>query len=821
MTQLSRRRLLTGALGTGAFAAAGSLLPPGLRTAMAAPPPRAGSLDDVEHVVILMQENRSFDHYFGTMRGVRGFDDPDAVTLPSGRSVFHQPDPLSPDGYLLPFHLDTAAGGAQAIPSTSHAWSVQHRAVNGGVMDGWVRAHRAADGDAVGPYTMGYYTRADIPFHFALAESFTLCDAYHCSLLGPTWPNRLYHWSGTIDPDGLAGGPVTSNVLPAPFRWTTYPERLTAAGVSWHVYQQEDDYGCNPLEFFQSYQDSGPGQPLYEHGLRIGPADQFVRDAANDRLPTVSWIIPTAGACEHPAYLPASGADFVARQIEAVAAVPELWRKTVFILNYDENDGLFDHVVPPAPPPGTPQEFVGPLPIGAGIRVPCVIVSPWTQGGYVAGERFDHTSVLRFLERLTGVRETNISAWRRAVFGDLTSAFGFRSAAVFPVLPATKQAFWTAEQEVAALPPLPPPDGAGQSPPHQEGGGPHAVVPRGTAPGGRRARDLPAPRGRAGGNLPHGTAGTQYPGTQDGVPRTAPVTGRHLWATGIVSFTVVVIDPVTHRLVASVKAGANPIGIAATPDGSKLYVSNSGAGNVSVLETSAGAFTRTVTTGVYPHGLSAAPDGTRVYVANTGPDTGQGGSTTVSVIDTASDTVTATWATGLAPRWTALSPDGRSLYVTCADGLSVLETGSGRERLRDRSLPRAGGVAVHPDGSRVYLVDTWNDSLVILDARTLEVLERVPVGRVPWQAALSGDGSRVYVTASADDTLVALDAGTLRTTGRVTVGHVPTTVTVAAGTVWVGTNAASTVDAVDPGTLRLVGSTPLGLSSATGGLAFA
>jgi phospholipase C len=120
-------------------------------------------------------------------------------------------------------------------------------------------------------------------------------------------------------------------------------------------------------------------------------------------------LIPTAAQCEHPDYIPASGADFVASKIEAVAANPELWSKTVFILNYDENDGLFDHVPPSVPPSGTPDEFVDGLPIGAGIRVPCVIVSPWTQGGFVCSDNFDHTSVLQFLERITGVREPNIS----------------------------------------------------------------------------------------------------------------------------------------------------------------------------------------------------------------------------------------------------------------------------------------------------------------------------------------------------------------------------------------------------------------------------
>ena len=159
--------------------------------------------------------------------------------------------------------------------------------------------------------------------------------------------------------------------------------------------------------------------------MGASPEGQFEYDAINDRLPAVSWIIPTSTQSEHPDYMPAAGAAFVASKIDAIAANPEVWAKTAFILNYDENDGIFDHVAPPVPPPGTPHEFVEGVPIGAGFRVPCIIVSPWTAGGWVCSQPFDHTSVLQFLEKFTGVREPNISDWRRKTFGDLTSAFRF------------------------------------------------------------------------------------------------------------------------------------------------------------------------------------------------------------------------------------------------------------------------------------------------------------------------------------------------------------------------------------------------------------
>jgi phospholipase C len=469
MPDLTRRRLFSAAGAMAAATFAAEFLPPNVRRAMAGVSGDAkGKLRDIKHVVILMQENRSFDHYFGTLPGVRGFSDPDAITLSTGRSVFHQPDVVNAAGYLLPFHLDTRATSAQAIPSTSHAWSVQHNAWNNGKMDNWLPAHRAADG-VNGPYVMGYHTRDDIPFQFALAESFTVCDRYFCSVMGPTWPNRLYLMSGTIDPGGTQGGPVIGNTDPVPYGWKTYPEALTEAGVGWKVYQEVDNYGCNVLEYFAAFQDAPASSPLFRNALRTYPADRFAYDAAHDRLPTVSWIIPTSYQSEHPDYTPAAGADYVASKIDAIASNPDVWKKTLFILNYDENDGLFDHVPPPVPKAGTAGEFVNSLPIGGGFRVPCLLVSPWTMGGWVATGKFDHTSTLRLLELLTGVTIPNLSAWRRSTFGDLTSALGVASTASPPQLPDTKAQLAEAEKEVETLP-KPKFPGRTQTPPKQETG---------------------------------------------------------------------------------------------------------------------------------------------------------------------------------------------------------------------------------------------------------------------------------------------------------------------------------------------------------------
>jgi len=486
---MTRRRLLGYAAGVAATTLASTFLPPNLRRALAQSAP-SSSFHDIEHVVLLMQENRSFDHYFGTMAGVRGFSDPNALQLDGGKSVFYQPDPESPEGYLLPFHLDTTSSNAQKLPSTNHGWEAQHESWNGGKMDNWVPTHRRVDKEK-GSFVMGHFTRADIPFHFALAEAFTICDSYHCSVLGPTNPNRLYWMTGTNHPPGTENGAMITNTPPpGGNQWKTYPERLEEAGVSWKVYHpggkispQEQallgtmKFGFNVLGAFPQYENAGPDSPLYKKCMEPSDVDQFRKDCLNDALPAVSWLYPYGGNSEHPHHMPAAGADFVSSIVDAIAANPKVWAKTAFILNYDENDGLFDHVAPPTAPPGTRDEYIGGLPIGAGFRVPCIIVSPWTAGGWVCSEPFDHTSVLQFLEKFTGVRETNITDWRRRTFGDLTSAFRFQDLAAEPPsgLPDTAALLSRATDDAKHLPnPSVPQD---QTPPVQESGTRKRVSP--------------------------------------------------------------------------------------------------------------------------------------------------------------------------------------------------------------------------------------------------------------------------------------------------------------------------------------------------------
>ena len=402
--------------------------------------PASESPIPIRHVVILMQENRSFDHYFGTLRGVRGFDDPAAMLLRNGDSVFDQPDPARAGMSIAPFHLQGAADMARAA-CLDHGWNSTHAAWNEGQYDAWVAAKGAA--------AMGYLDRTDIPFHHALAEGFTICDHYFCSVLGPTNPNRLYLWSGTINPDAGAGGPAIDNHA-AGFRWTTYPERLQAAGVSWKVYQNaNDNFDDNALAWFEQFRNAQPGTPLFDYGMASVPAvtgrtcsdivAAIEHDALHGTLPLVSWIVAPEECSEHPGSTPAKGADFIARVLAALSADPQVWAATAFLINYDENDGFFDHVPPPVPAPGTPDEFIAGVPIGLGPRVPMLVLSPWSRGGRVCSDVFDHTSVIRFLEVVTGVVEPNISAWRRQVCGDLTAAFDFTTAETsLPALPATR-----------------------------------------------------------------------------------------------------------------------------------------------------------------------------------------------------------------------------------------------------------------------------------------------------------------------------------------------------------------------------------------------
>ncbi|WP_283811532.1 alkaline phosphatase family protein, partial [Kitasatospora aureofaciens] len=325
--------------------------------------------------------------------------------------------------------------------------------------------------------TMGHLKRQDLQYHFALADAFTVCDSYFCSVHADTAPNRIYLWTGTSDPRNVYGRKPNGPGLEERngrngYTWTTYPERLEDSGVSWKLYQggsgepgtPTDNYTDNSLMFFERYQVAeGASGPLVEKGATDHTLKEFRADVEQGRLPQVSWIVPPYNYSEHPSATPTDGAYYINLVLDALTSNPEVWGRTVFLINYDENDGLFDHVVPPMPPvvsrpggqgvvssdleaslgdelldlakyPGEMSPLVpgadrgGLQPIGLGPRVPLLVISPWSRGGWVCSETFDHTSVLRFLEARFGIEEPNISAWRRAVCGDLTSALDFSGA---------------------------------------------------------------------------------------------------------------------------------------------------------------------------------------------------------------------------------------------------------------------------------------------------------------------------------------------------------------------------------------------------------
>src|ERR1700674_4715992 len=311
----------------------------GISSVLPGPSP-CSKLTDIEHVVILIQENRSFDHYFGSYRGVRGFSDQSMA--------FHQPDSANktifPVGALLPFHLDTLTTNAACTHDINHDWVPQHKSWDNGAMDKFVTSRLAINSnDAV--LTMGYYTRADIPYYYALADGFTICDNYFCSVMGPTDPNRLYTMAASIDPDGKNGGPLLESLrlnrasFFGKLTYTTMPEQLQSRGITWKVYSTPDSQlnpllSDNVLSYFKNFQD--PASPLYEklHQNAFVPTfpDQFLKDLVGGNLPQVSWILAPLVASDHPPAPTQFGEAVLFGIVEALRANPVQWAKTALFV---------------------------------------------------------------------------------------------------------------------------------------------------------------------------------------------------------------------------------------------------------------------------------------------------------------------------------------------------------------------------------------------------------------------------------------------------------------------------------------------------------
>ncbi|CAG5006262.1 Non-hemolytic phospholipase C [Dyadobacter sp. CECT 9275] len=373
MTELDRRKFIKIAAGAGA---ALNFLPALIQKALAVEAHNSSkSIQDVKHIVILMQENRSFDHYFGTMRGVRGFGDRFPIPLESGKNVFFQSDGQKE---IPPYRADKRTMNAALVNGTPHDFPDTQAAWNQGKYGFWPLFKT--------PYSMAYYTREEIPFQYALAESFTICDAYHCSIATGTDPNRIMFWSGSnFNPEKRAAGinctdedsePVNLRCWPehaegtnkpgrmpepgyvyrgSSFKWDTIPDVLEKAGISWRIYQDPNDnwngamHGCLA---FESFRTAKPGSPIYENGMRHWSLDDLTGHVKNNTLPQVSWVLPSQSNSEHPngPSSPNRGGDFTHQVLAAITANPEVWSKTVFFLTFDENDGLFDHLPAPAVP---------------------------------------------------------------------------------------------------------------------------------------------------------------------------------------------------------------------------------------------------------------------------------------------------------------------------------------------------------------------------------------------------------------------------------------------------------------------------------------
>lgn len=564
---IKKAALLTGAAGLS------GILPASIQKAMAINPPPGSTYMDAEHIVILMQENRSFDHCFGTLKGVRGYNDPRAIDLPNKNKVWLQSNKKGET--YAPFHLDIKQTKSTWMDSLPHSWRNQVNARNDGKFDKWLDNKRNSNKEyADMPLTLGYHTREDIPFYYALADAFTVCDQNFCSALTGTNPNRLYFWTGTVREEQNENSKANvwnDDMDYGTLKWATFPERLEDNGISWKCYQNEvaidtgfegeedpwlSNFQDNPLEFFAQYNihlhephliamqkksaelpgkiaglekkiaglppgdaqirelkkqlrqmksdleaviketavwkqgmfeklserekslhkkafDTNKNDPHYrkladlkynDNGtgreLKVPKGDvlhQFRQDVKTGNLPAVSWLSAPENFSDHPSSA-WYGAWYISEVMDILTQNPEVWKKTIFILTYDENDGYFDHVPPfVAPHPhkkGTgkvsdgidtrvefvtheqelarkdfPEKFDKESPIGLGYRVPMIIASPWSKGGWVNSEVFDHTSTLQFLEHFlskkTGktVKEPNISDWRRTVCGDLTSVF--------------------------------------------------------------------------------------------------------------------------------------------------------------------------------------------------------------------------------------------------------------------------------------------------------------------------------------------------------------------------------------------------------------
>jgi phospholipase C len=497
----SRRDVLKSGVLAGAGLATG-FSPMALMRALATGGSTCGQLTDIEHVIILIQENRSFDHYFGRYKGVRGFDDQTIDRAVFAQTYLRSDEPLTVPDPLFPFHIDTAVGvppkPGECTNDLDHQWVGQHQTWDRGRLDNWMSGHITSNGAKDAVITMGYYQGSpardhtgDVDLYWALADNFTICDNYYCSTIGGTDINRLYSITGTIDPDGWDGGLqfIDTQVanrgnyfgtFGAKGKWVPYPELLSRSGISWKVYSTPDgNFGDNELLYFKDFQGSNPQLLQNAFGQQAFPTD-FAADCLAGTLPQVSWLLANLPDTEH-APAPIEWGQDITHTVLTALFNSGLWAKTALFITWDENGGFFDHVAPPVPPAGTPGEFLahdsatgdtrdasgGSVlgPCGLGFRVPLLVVSPLSRNAtpsgppMVSSETFDHTSLIRFLEtrfrvpipdRDPSTQTPGLSAWRRHTVGDLTGAFNFAAGALPPLAATALPTTFRADPRVLA-----------------------------------------------------------------------------------------------------------------------------------------------------------------------------------------------------------------------------------------------------------------------------------------------------------------------------------------------------------------------------------
>jgi phospholipase C len=325
--------------------------------AWAAPVQPSEPTNRIQHILFLIQENHSFDNYFGTYPGADGFPAGIKVPLRPG-----DPQAVAPFHFTFPMSHDN-----------DHSWDTAHAAYNGGKMNGFVSAERTLD-------TMGYYDGRDLPNYWAYARHFTLDDHFFSSLMGPSLPNHLYTVAAQ------SGGETRNRIKPpkGEYDFPTMAELLENAKVPWKYYEGKSNphsfWLWNPLPGFKSFKENSS---LMAH---LVPNTDYFKDLRNGTLPSVSWIVPNIRESEHPPLNIQLGMWYTTDFINALMKSP-YWKNTLLVVTWDDYGGFYDHV----PPPNVDK-------YGYGFRVPAIVISPYAKAGYVDHTEYDFTSVLRTIE---------------------------------------------------------------------------------------------------------------------------------------------------------------------------------------------------------------------------------------------------------------------------------------------------------------------------------------------------------------------------------------------------------------------------------------